>query len=39
MRLAATTEPEVQVWEQVSTIPRAEPGEKRVLIKIEAGRT
>jgi hypothetical protein len=29
-----------QVSEGVTrTIPRAEPGEKRVLIKIEAGRT
>ncbi len=37
-------EEQAQIWETVSegvtrTLLRAEPGEKRVLIKIEAGRT
>ena len=44
MNAVATTEPQAQVWEQVSegvtrTILRAEPGEKRVLITIAAGYT
>jgi len=44
MKSVATTEPQAHVWETVSegvtrTILRAEPGEKRVLIKLEAGRT
>jgi anti-sigma factor ChrR (cupin superfamily) len=44
MSVVATIEPQAQVWEQVSegvtrTLLRAEPGEKRVLIKIAAGRT
>ncbi|MDO7886779.1 cupin domain-containing protein [Hymenobacter cheonanensis] len=44
MEAVAATAPQGQVWEQVSegvsrTLLRAEPGEKRVLIKIEAGHT
>jgi anti-sigma factor ChrR (cupin superfamily) len=44
MTTVEVSEAPAQVWEQVSegvtrTILRAEPGEKRVLIKIEAGRT
>ena len=39
MNSVAATEPQAQVWEQVSegitrTFLRSEPGEKRVLIKI-----
>lgn len=39
-----TTEPQARAWETVSagitrTLLRAEPGEKRVLIKIDAGKT
>ena len=44
MHSVAITEPQAQEWEQVSagvtrTVIRAEPGEKRVLIKMEAGCT
>ncbi|QKG56134.1 cupin domain-containing protein [Hymenobacter sp. BRD128] len=44
MKAVAATEPQGRVWEQVSegvsrTLLRAEPGEKRVLITIEAGCT
>lgn len=44
MHPVAATEPHAQQWESISagvtrTLLRAEPGEKRVLIKIEAGRT